>query len=74
MAAIRRVNWLRFLTRMGRILGPILLTLTRSLRDDLEIFLTDFYRRALETENPWDDFLAALLLETLGFDVPEDEE
>jgi len=54
-----------------QILGTILPVITPSLRDALERFLKDFYAKAKETPNPWDDFLAKFLLRIVGSEVPE---
>ena len=54
-----------------KILSLILPVVTPELRRMLEKFLKDFYEKAKETPNPWDDFLAKFLLRILGIEVPE---
>ena len=52
------------------ILRPIIAVLTPTIRDMLHDTLIDFYNKAKATENPWDDFLAEILLRLLGIDIP----
>jgi len=33
-------------------------------------FLLEFYRKAMETDNPWDDFLARFLLRIFSIPIP----
>ena len=54
-----------------RLLGPIMKALTPALREALEGFLLDYYEKATETDNPWDDFLALFLLRIFGISAPE---
>ena len=54
-----------------KLLGPIMKALTPTLREALEGFLLDYYEKAAETDNPWDDFLALFLLNIFGIKAPE---
>ena len=54
-----------------KLLGPIMKALTPALREALEGFLLDYYEKAAETDNPWDDFLALFLLNIFGIKAPE---
>ena len=54
-----------------KIFSLILPVVTPELRKMLEKFLLEFYAKAKETPNPWDDFLAKFLLRILGIDIPE---
>ena len=54
-----------------KLLGPIMSALTPVLRKALEEFIIDYYKKAAETENPWDDFLALFLARILGITLPE---
>lgn len=54
-----------------KVLGLILPVITPSLREMLEKFLKEFYAKAKETPNPWDDFLAKFLMRILGIEVPD---
>ena len=40
--------------------------ISEELRKSLIEFLLDFYRKAMETDNPWDDFLARFLSSKAG--------
>jgi hypothetical protein len=51
-------------------LGSILPVLTPMIKDSLSAFLTDLYKKALETPNPWDDFIVKFLLRILSIPVP----
>ena len=57
-----------------QILIRILLTLfpqiSEELRRALIEFLLEFYRKAVETDNPWDDFLARFLLRIFSIPIP----
>lgn len=44
--------------------------ITEELRQELENFLLAFYRHAMETDNPWDDFLARFLLRIFSIPIP----
>ena len=53
-------------------LGSILPVLTPMIKESLSAFLTDLYKKALETPNPWDDFVVKFLLRILSIPVPGD--
>ena len=53
-------------------LGSILPVLTPMIKDSLSAFLTDLYKKAVETPNPWDDFVVKFLLRILSIPVPGD--
>ena len=44
--------------------------ISEELRKALIEFLLDFYRKAMETDNPWDDFLARFLLRIFSIPIP----
>ena len=54
------------------VLGSILPVLTPMIKESLSTFLTDLYKKALETPNPWDDFVVKFLLRILSIPVPGD--
>jgi len=54
-----------------KILAALLPLITPTLRKELEKFLLNWYEKAKETPNPWDDFLAKFLLRILGIEVPD---
>lgn len=52
-------------------LGSILPVLTPMIREALTVFLIDLYKKAVETPNPWDDFVVRFLLRILSIPIPE---
>lgn len=59
------------LSILARVVGIILAQATPRLREALIDFLTERYREALKTSNPWDDMLFRVLLIGCGIPVPE---
>lgn len=53
-------------------LGSILPALTPMIKEALTSFLTDLYKKAVETPNPWDDFVVKFLMRILSIPVPGD--
>ena len=53
------------------IIGQLLRVLTPTLSNMLRSFTMEFYYRARETSNPFDDVAASLLLGILGIDTPD---
>jgi len=53
-----------------KILAALLPLITPSIRKALEEFLLDLYKKALETPNPWDDFLVKFFLRILNIPIP----
>lgn len=51
----RTMKWL--IDIVALVLGPVLRVVTAKFREDIENFIKEKYAEALETENPWDDFL-----------------
>ena len=52
-------------------LGSILPVLTPMIREALTAFLIDLYKKAIETPNPWDDFVVKFLMRILSIPIPE---
>ena len=67
----RGIRWSGLLAALFRLLGPVIRTVTAELRDELFEALSRLYQKAVETENPYDDFLLDLLFDMLGFNKPE---
>jgi len=65
------ISWYWLIETIIRALTVILGVITPELRKLLETFLLDFYKKAQETPNPWDNFLAAFLLRILQIPVPD---
>lgn len=53
--------WTVVVRIVAKILGPILALVTAAFREELIEFVKERYKKALETENPWDDFFFKLL-------------
>lgn len=65
------IGWKWLIDLLIAVLAPVISILTAGLRKELQEWLTTWYRKAKETPNPWDDWLAELLLRMLGFSLPE---
>lgn len=61
-------EWLARL--LATLLAPLLVVLSAFIRKELEKFLVDLYKRALETENPWDDWFVGFLLDIMKIERP----
>ncbi|GAI98487.1 unnamed protein product [marine sediment metagenome] len=61
-------TWL--ISILVKALGAIFPQVSSDLKNGLEEFLLDFYKKALETANPWDDFVARFLLRIFSIPVP----
>lgn len=56
------------------VLRPALKLITAKFREELETWLNRKYAEALETENPWDDWLFEMLATALGITLTTPEE
>lgn len=63
------VSWSWIVSLLAALLKPIIPILSEQVRKMLQDWLYKFYDHAKETDNPWDDFVAELLLKILGFEV-----
>lgn len=63
------ITWGWILKIMVPIFKKLLEMMTPKLEKALEDFLLEMYKKALETENPWDDMAFGFLLEL--FDIPK---
>jgi hypothetical protein len=63
-------SWTALLNILGSVLGPLLGAISPSIKDLLNGFMTDLYKKCLATPNPWDDFAVGLLLDVLGIPRP----
>ena len=61
-------NWL--IKILATVLSPMISILTPMIKEALVAFLTDLFKKALVTENPFDDFFIGLLLDVLGIPRP----
>lgn len=65
------ISWYWIIGIAARVLSPVVGVISEELKAELETFLIKYYHKAMETENPWDDFLARFLLRILDIPVPE---
>lgn len=63
-------TWTWIIALIVAVLKPILSVLTPTIREELGKLLYAFYAKAEMTDNPWDDFLAELLLKLMGYTLP----
>ena len=64
------IGWTWIIDIMIKALGGLLPLITPTLAKELQDFLVAQYKKALETPNPWDDFLYRLILRILSIPVP----
>ena len=64
------ISWTWIVNLLVTVLKPIMEILTPMIREELEKLAVKFYEKAEATPNPWDDFIAELLLKILGLPVP----
>ncbi len=64
------VNWTWLINLLVAVLAPVVAVLTKGIREELIKFLTDLYKKAEETPNPWDDFVVEFFLRVLGAPIP----
>ncbi|MBA7710613.1 hypothetical protein ES703_119558 [subsurface metagenome] len=64
------ISWWWLINLIVEILRPLVDIVSPTIRKRLEDFLIDFYNNAIETENPWDDFLARFLLRIFAISIP----
>lgn len=62
--------WTTILNAFISLLGPLLSTVTPAIKQELNVLLTDLFKKAQATPNPWDDFLVGLLLDILAIPRP----
>jgi len=60
------MKWETVVEWLGKILGMVLPVLTPSIKDELFSFLKKLHEKAVETDNPIDDFLTQFLLDIFG--------
>lgn len=64
------ISWWWLIDLVVNVMRPLVDIISPTLRKELEDFLIGFYRRSIETENPWDDFLARFLLRIFDVSIP----
>jgi len=64
------ITWKLIVSMALKLLIPMLRVVTPVLVAELKTMIQEFYRKALITDNPWDDLLAEFLMEILDIDKP----
>jgi hypothetical protein len=64
------VFWGNIFKWVIQIFGGIIGQMTPAILAELKAFLTELYKKALATPNPWDDFAVGMLLDILGIPRP----
>jgi len=67
------VNWKKVISFALFFLKPALKLVSKFLRDEIEKAVQSWYRKALETENPWDDFFVEQLAQVLDIELEKEE-
>lgn len=57
---------------VANLLGDVLPLVTPSVKKGLEALLFELYQKAMETSNPWDDFLIRFIIRCVGLKSPSD--
>ena len=65
------VTWGFFLSIGKLVLRPIIRTITPIIEEELEKALTNLHKKALATDNPWDDLLTGLVLDLFDIEYSE---
>ena len=65
------MTW-KFWVEIGiRVLGAIVRLVSPEIRKLMEDLLTEWYEKAKQTDNPWDDYLVEVVAQLLGVELPE---
>ena len=64
------VTWTWLLNLVLPILGKLIDLISPAIKAELNNLLTQLYRKAVETPNPWDDMLVGFLLDILAIPRP----
>ena len=64
------ITWKVIVSMALKLLIPMLKVVTPVLVQELKSGIQQFYLKALETDNPWDDLLAEFLMEILSVEKP----
>ena len=67
------VFWSKILLWIAQIFAGIIGQVTPGIIAELNVLLTNLYKKALATPNPWDDFLVGMLLDILAIPRPPPE-
>ena len=64
------ITWKWIIVMLVNALGPLMSEVTPVIKTELNDLLTNLYKKALATPNPWDDHLVGLLLDILAIPRP----
>lgn len=67
------VFWSKILLWIAQIFAGIIGQVTPGIIAELNALLTNLYKKALATPNPWDDFAIGMLLDILAIPRPPPE-
>ena len=67
------VFWGSIFKWIAQIFAGIIGQATPAIVAELNVFLTNLYKKALATPNPWDDFVIGMLLDILAIPRPPPE-
>lgn len=70
MAPNPGIGFTWIISLLVKILASLFPQISEQLKVMLTEFLLEFYRKAMETDNPWDDFLARFLLRIFSIPIP----
>ena len=67
------VFWGNIFKWVAQIFTGIIMQVTPAVSAELNLLLTNLYKKALATPNPWDDFAIGMLLDILAIPRPPPE-
>lgn len=70
ISPMNSIGWTWIVSMLLTVLKVIIPVISPTLRDELEKVMLTLYQKAMETDNPWDDFLMRFLLRILGIPIP----
>lgn len=68
---MKGISWFWIVHIMTNCIRPLVDIVSPTIRKELEDFLINLYNKAIETDNPWDDFLARFLLRIFAIRIPD---
>lgn len=64
------ISWRWIIQIFSGMLGPVIGLISPVIKAALNELLTELYKKALATDNPWDDMFIGLLLDILAIPRP----
>jgi len=71
MALPKGTTWKRILNIIAMFLKPIFSLATPMIKEALDKFLTSWYKKAQETDNPADDYLVEFIADLLNINIKD---